>query len=89
TVDNKYIVVRGLSERYNQSVLNGQVMPSTELNRKNFSFDLIPANMVDNITVSKSITPDRSAEFGGGLVEVNTIDIPTENFLNLSVGSTY
>jgi len=89
TVDNKYIVVRGLSERYNQSVLNGQVMPSTELNRKNFSFDLIPANMVDNVTVSKSITPDRSAEFGGGLVEVNTIDIPTENFLNLSVGSTY
>jgi outer membrane receptor protein involved in Fe transport len=89
TVDNKYVVVRGLSERYNQAVLNGQVMPSTELNRKNFSFDVIPSNMVENVTVVKTLTPDRSAEFGGGLVEVNTLDIPTENFLNMSIGAGY
>jgi outer membrane receptor protein involved in Fe transport len=89
TIDNKYVVVRGLSERYNQAVLNGQVMPSTELNRKNFSFDIIPSNIVENITVVKTITPDRSAEFGGGLVEVNTLDIPTNNFLNVAVGASY
>lgn len=89
TMDNKYVVVRGLSERYNQAVLNGQVMPSTELNRKNFSFDIIPSNIVDNVTVVKTLTPDRSAEFGGGLVEVNTLDIPTSNFLNVSVGGSY
>ncbi|WP_295118626.1 TonB-dependent receptor [uncultured Chitinophaga sp.] len=88
TVDNKYVVVRGLSERYNQALLNGQVMPSTELNRKNFSFDIIPSNIVENVTVIKTLTPDRSAEFGGGLVEVNTLDIPTVNFLNLSVGGS-
>ncbi|MET0394862.1 MAG: TonB-dependent receptor, partial [Chitinophagaceae bacterium] len=88
TIDNKYVVVRGLSERYNQAVLNGQVMPSTELNRKNFSFDLIPANMVENVTVIKTLTPDRSAEFGGGLVEVNTLDIPASDFINISAGSS-
>ncbi|PSL49726.1 outer membrane receptor protein involved in Fe transport [Chitinophaga niastensis] len=89
TLDNKYVVVRGLSERYNQAVLNGQVMPSTELNRKNFSFDIIPSNIIENITVIKTLTPDRSAEFGGGLVEVNTLDIPAENFLNISAGGSY
>ncbi|MBS0027303.1 TonB-dependent receptor domain-containing protein [Chitinophaga sp. 22321] len=89
TLDNKYVVVRGLSERYNQAVLNGQVMPSTELNRKNFSFDIIPSNIVENITVIKTITPDRNAEFGGGLVEVNTLDIPTSNFLNIAAGASY
>ncbi|MBO9730672.1 MAG: TonB-dependent receptor [Chitinophaga sp.] len=89
TMDNKYVVVRGLSERYNQAVLNGQVMPSTELNRKNFSFDIIPSNIVENVTVVKTITPDRSAEFGGGLIEVNTLDIPTTNFLNVAVGGSY
>jgi len=89
TMDNKYVVVRGLSERYNQAVLNGQVMPSTELNRKNFSFDIIPSNIVENVTVVKTLTPDRSAEFGGGLVEVNTLDIPTSNFFNVSVGGSY
>jgi outer membrane receptor protein involved in Fe transport len=88
-VDNKYLVVRGLSERYNQAILDGQVMPSTELNRKNFSFDIVPANIVDNITVIKTLTPDKTAEFGGGMVEVTTLDIPAQNFLNVSVGTNY
>lgn len=89
TVESKYVVVRGLSERYNQAILNGQVMPSTELNRKNFNFEIIPSSLIDNVTVIKTLTPDRSAEFGGGLVEVNTIDIPTNDFLNISVGGSY
>ncbi|WP_246197752.1 TonB-dependent receptor [Chitinophaga agrisoli] len=88
TMDNKYVVVRGLSERYNQAMLNGQIMPSTELNRKNFNFDIIPANMVENITVIKTLTPDQSAEFGGGLVQVNTAEIPTHDFLNISAGGS-
>lgn len=89
SLDNKYVVVRGLSERYNQAMMNGQMMPSTELNRKNFSYDIIPSNLVDNVIVSKTITPDQSAEFGGGLVQINTKDIPVENFLSLTVGSSY
>ena len=88
TMDNKYVVVRGLSERYNQAMMNGQIMPSTELNRKNFNFDIIPANIVENVTVIKTLTPDQSAEFGGGLVQVNTLEIPTHNFLSISAGSS-
>lgn len=87
-VENKYVVVRGLGERYNGSMLNGQLLPSTELNRKQFSFDIIPSNLVDNVTVYKTITPDKSAEFGGGLVEVNTKTIPDENYFNVSIGGT-
>ncbi|WP_246001629.1 TonB-dependent receptor [Mucilaginibacter gracilis] len=88
TIDNKYVVVRGLGERYNGAMLNGQLMPSTELNRKQFSFDIIPSSLVDNVVVSKTITPDMSAEFGGGLVAVNTKAIPTENFLSVTVGES-
>lgn len=89
TVDNKYVVVRGLGERYNGAILNGQLMPSTELNRKQFSFDIIPSNLVENVTVYKTLTPDLSAEFGGGLVAVNTQAIPAENFLTVSAGTSY
>lgn len=89
TVENKYVVVRGLGERYNQAVLNGQVMPSTELNRKNFSFNILPANIVENTVVVKTLTPDHSAEFGGGSVEVTTLDIPNSNFLNITAGTSY
>jgi len=88
SLDNKYVVVRGLSERYNQAMMNGQVMPSTELNRKNFSYDIIPSNLVENVIVTKTLTPDQSAEFGGGLVQINTKDIPVEDFLSITVGSS-
>ncbi|MFT3827467.1 MAG: TonB-dependent receptor [Chitinophagaceae bacterium] len=86
TLDNKYVVVRGLSERYNQALLNGQQMPSTELNRKQFSFDIIPSNIVDNVVVTKTLTPDMSAEFGGGLVQIETKNIPSENFVSVTAG---
>lgn len=88
-LENKFVVVRGLGERYNSTLMNGQVMPSTELNRKQFSFDIIPANIVENITIYKTINPDKSAEFGGGLVEINTKSIPTENYFNITFGENY
>ncbi|MDR6337596.1 outer membrane receptor protein involved in Fe transport [Filimonas zeae] len=89
TLDNRYVVVRGLSERYNGSMLNNQLMPSTELNRKQFSYDIIPAHLVESMIVYKTLTPDLSAEFGGGLLSVTTRSIPTSNFLTVTAGSSY
>jgi TonB-dependent receptor len=87
--DNKFIVVRGMSERYNNVLLNGSSLPSTEPNRKNFSFDIIPSNLIDNLIVAKTFTPDMSGEFAGGTVQVNTLSVPQEKFLTLSLGSGY
>jgi hypothetical protein len=44
--DNKFVIVRGLSDKYNNAMMNGSILPSTEPDRKTFSFDLIPANML-------------------------------------------
>jgi outer membrane receptor protein involved in Fe transport len=89
TVDNKYVVVRGIGERYNSAMLDGIVLPSTEAQSRNFSFDLIPSNLVDNVIVSKSVTPDMTVNFGGGLIQINTKDIPEENFTSFSAGISY
>jgi len=85
--DNKFVVVRGMSERYNNVQLNGTSMPSTEPNRRNFSFDIIPSALVDNVTVAKTFTPDMQGEFTGGMVEISTLAIPKKNFFNLSLGT--
>lgn len=82
--DNKYVVVRGLSDRYNQALLNDAPMPSSEPDKKAFSFDMIPSAMIDNIIINKTATPDLPGEFAGGLVQVNTKDIPSKS--QLSVG---
>ena len=89
TVDNKFVVVRGIGERYNSAMLDGVILPSTEVQQRNFSFDLIPSNLVDNVVVSKTVTPDMNASFGGGLIQINTKDIPNENFMSFSAGTSY
>jgi TonB-dependent receptor len=85
--DDKFVTIRGLSERYNNVILNGATLPSTEPNRRNFSFDIIPSGLIDNIVVNKTATPDMPSEFVGGLVQVNTRSIPERNFLSLTIGS--
>ena len=87
--DGKYVVIRGLSDRYNNVLLNGAMLPSSEPNKRNFSFDMVPSAILDRIVVNKTATPDLTGEFTGGLVQIETKDIPTENFLQLTVGSGF
>ncbi len=83
--DNKFVIVRGLSDRYNAAFINNSQLPSSEPDRKAFSFDVIPANMIDNIIINKTATPELTGEFAGGLIQVQTKDVPTKNFLSLGV----
>lgn len=85
--DDKFVTVRGLSERYNNVMVNGTSLPSTEPNRKNFSFDIIPSSLIDNIVVNKTATPDMPAEFAGGLVQINVRDMPIENYTTVTLGT--
>lgn len=87
--DDKFVIIRGLNERYNSSFLNGAPLPSTEPDKKAFAFDLFPSNMLDNIIINKTATPDMPSEFAGGIVQINTKSIPEKNFLSLSTGGGY
>ena len=82
-------MVRGLSDRYNQTMLNGILLSSTEPDSKTFSFDIFPAGMIDNIIINKAFVPELSGEWAGGLVQVNTKDVPAKNFLNVVVGTGF
>lgn len=79
--DNKFVIVRGLSDRYNSAFINGAQLPSSEPDKKAFSFDVIPSQLIDNIIINKTATPELTGEFAGGLVQVVTKDIPTSNQL--------
>ncbi len=71
-VDNRFINVRGLNERYNSVWLNDAVAPSFETDKKSFSFDIIPSNLLDRVMIFKTFTPDLPGDFAGGLVKVYT-----------------
>ena len=87
--EGKYLVVRGLSDRYNQAMLNGILLSSTEPDRKTFSFDLFPAAVIDNIIMNKAFVPELPGEWAGGLVQIQTKEIPASDFLNFQIGTGF
>lgn len=87
--DNKYIIVRGLSDRYNSAMLNNAVLPNTEVDKKAFSFDILPSNLIDAIVVNKTASADIPGDFSGGVVQITTKDFPDNPFLNFSLGTSY
>lgn len=86
--DNKFAIIRGLNDRYNAAFINGAPLPSSEADRKAFSFDIFPSNLIDNMVITKTATPDMPAEFAGGIIQISTKDIPDKNFYTLSLGSS-
>jgi len=86
--DNKFVVIRGLNERYNVAMLNNNILPSTEPDKKAFSFDIIPASAIDNLIIYKVPTADLPGDFSGGLVKVLTRDYPAKAFTEVSFSAT-
>ena len=79
-VNNKFIYVRGLGERYSQSTLNGAYIPSPDLSRNVIPLDLFPASIVSSLSVQKTYTADMSANFAGGSVDIRTNPFPDKGF---------
>ena len=78
-IDNRFVMVRGLSERYNSVMLNGVFTPSTEPDRRAFSFDMLPSGALDRLFIYKSGAPELSGEFAGAAIEVFTKDPDTNS----------
>ena len=78
-IDNKFVMVRGLAQRYNNVWINNSGVPSSEADSRAFSFDIIPSSQLDNMIVIKSPAPEIPADFSGGFIQIQTKDIPEKN----------
>lgn len=87
--DGKFAIIRGLSDRYNMAMLNNIILPSTEPDRKAFAFDVFPSNILDNIIIMKTGQANLPSEWAGGLIQLNTRDIPEKSFFNISIGQSF
>lgn len=86
--NDKYIVVRGTSDRYNNAMLNGVTLTSTEPDKKAFTYDLFPSDLLESATIAKTFTPDLPGNFTGGMVQLSTIEFPSQRTLKVSVSSS-
>ena len=71
-VNDKFVYVRGLGERYSSATLNGAVVPSPDLTRNVLPMDIFPTSIVEALEVQKSYSADKHAAFGGGSVYIRT-----------------
>lgn len=87
--NDKFAVIRGLNDRYNASFINGAPLPSTESDRKAFAYDIFPSGIIDNLIIYKTATPDKTAEFGGGIIEISTKSTSSKPITIISIGQGY
>lgn len=89
TQDGKYVAVRGLLGRYTNTLINGALAPTADVNQEAVNMDLIPAGLLENIVVEKSFTPDKAGNFSGGSVNLTTRDFPESRTLTFSTSASY
>ncbi len=88
-VDNQYVFVRGLGERYSNTTLSGSTIPTTEPDKKVVPLDLFPTGLIDSVQIAKSYLPDKSADFAGGLVQIVPLKFPNRPTFDLSWGMSF
>ena len=85
--DGRYVIVRGLGERYTTASLNGARLPSPEPERRVVPLDLFPSALLQSVTTSKTFTPDQPGDFSGAEVNIQTREFPAERVLSLSLST--
>ncbi len=88
-IDDKFVFVRGLGERYSSTLLNGAVVPSPDLTRSVIPLDIFPTSIVESLAVQKVHSSDMPAAFGGGNVDIRTKGIPSDLVFSLEIGTDY
>ncbi len=88
-VDDKFVFVRGLGERYSSTLLNGAVVPSPDLTRSVIPLDIFPTSIVESLAVQKVHSSDMPAAFGGGNVDIRSKGIPSGLVFSIEIGTDY
>lgn len=88
-VGGRFVFVRGLGDRYSATLLNTSFLPSPEPERRTVPLDLFPTSVLESVVIQKTFTPDKTAEFGGGIVEIRTRSVPTKPILQVAGGIGY
>lgn len=87
--DDKYVAIRGLGDRSVIGQLNGVRLASSDPDRSSIPLDLVPASLLDNITIYKTVTPDKPADAAAGIVELKTKSVPDSMVVNVIVQSGF
>lgn len=88
-VEGKTAVVRGLSDRYNLTLLNGGSVPTADPYRKSAQLDMFTSDVLEAVTISKTYVPSMPGGFAGALIDLRTKSFPEQFFFKAKIGANY
>lgn len=71
--EGRFVSVRGLGPDLNSVTINGTLVPAPESDRRAVALDVLPAELVQSLTVIKTLTPDMDANSLGGTIDVESL----------------
>ena len=71
--EGRFVSVRGLGPDLNSVTINGTLVPSPESARRAVALDVLPSELVQSLSVIKTLTPDMDANSLGGTVDVQSL----------------
>lgn len=88
-VGDRFVMIRGLADRYNTVMLNDVVAPSLEADKRAFSFDVLPSGALDRVMIYKSGAPELPGEFAGGVIKLYTVNVPDSSTTRIDYSASY
>ncbi|MFN0049597.1 MAG: TonB-dependent receptor domain-containing protein [Cytophagales bacterium] len=87
--DGQHAIIRGMDKRYNYTLVNGIKIPSPDSKNRYVPLDIFPADLLDRLEVSKSLTPNMEGDAIGGVINMVMKDAPARFMVNANVGTGY
>lgn len=87
--EGQYAILRGMDKRYNYTLVNGVKIPSPDNKNRFVPLDIFPAEMLDRLEVSKSLTADLEGDGIGGAVNMVMKDAPDRRQLTANAALGY
>jgi TonB-dependent receptor len=89
TGDAQHVIIRGMDKQYNTTLINGVKIPSPDDKNRYVPLDIFPADLVEEIQVSKSLTPDMEGDASGGVVNLMMKTAPNHLRIEGNIGTGY
>ena len=85
----QYAIIRGMDQRYEYTLVNGIKIPSPDNKNRYVPLDIFPADIVDRLEVSKSLTPNMEGDAIAGAINMVLKSAPDDFTVLANVGTGY
>lgn len=87
--EGQYAILRGMDKRYNYTLVNGAKISSPDNKNRFVPLDIFPAEMLDRLEVTKSLTADMEGDGIGGAVNMEMKDAPDRRLFTINASTGY